>query len=88
VRRARFTERQIAAFLQLVESGLTVRDLCRRHGFSDTTFYKWRGRLAGSEPTACGSRVRGLEEENAHLKRLLAQAMLDIEALRASREHE
>lgn len=82
--RARFTERQIAAFVQLVESGVAVKDLCQRHGFSDTTFYKWRGRLAETEPVASISRLRGLEEENSHLKRLLAQAILDMEALRVS----
>ncbi len=83
-RRLTFTEAQIAAFLQLAESGVPVKDLCQRHGFSDTTFYKWRGRLAGSEPIASANRIRWLEEENKHLKKLLAQAMLDLEVLRVS----
>jgi len=61
-----------------------VREVCERHGFSDTTFYKWRRRLAVREPLAMEfGRIRGLEEENSHLRKLLAQAMLDMEALRS-----
>jgi putative transposase len=58
-----------------------VKELCRKNGFSDATFYKWRGRLGGLE-VADARRLRELEGENGKLKKLLAQAMLDIEALK------
>jgi len=58
-----------------------VRDLCRKHGFSDATFYNWRSRYGGMEVSDV-RKLRELEAENAKLKKLLAEAMLDIEALK------
>lgn len=60
---------------------MAVKELCRKHGFSDATFYKWRGRLGGMD-VAEARRLRELEGENSKLKKLLAEAMLDIEALK------
>jgi putative transposase len=67
--------------LKQAESGVAVKDLCRKNGFSDATFYKWRGRFGGMEATDA-RRLRELENENAKLKKLLAEAMLDNEALK------
>ena len=60
---------------------MKVRDLCRKHGFSDATFYNWRSRYGGMEVSDV-RKLRELEAENAKLKKLLAEAMLDIEALK------
>lgn len=81
MKKSRFTEEQIVGFLKQVESGVVVKDLCRKHGFSDATFYNWRSRYGGME-VADVRRLRELESENAKLKKLLAEAMLDIEALK------
>jgi putative transposase len=72
---------QIVGFLKQAESGVAVKELCRKHGFSDATFYKWRGRFGGME-VSDARRLRELEGENTKLKKLLAEAMLDIEALK------
>ncbi len=79
--KGRFTDEQIVGFLKQAESGVAVKDLCRKHGFSDATFYKWRGRFCGMEATDA-RKLRELEGEIAKLKKLLAEAMLDIEALK------
>ncbi len=79
--KSRFTDEQIIGFLKQAESGVAVKDLCRKHGFSDATFYKWRGRFGGMEASDA-RRLRELESENAKLKKLLAEAMLDNEALK------
>jgi putative transposase len=79
--KSRFTDEQIIGFLKQAESGVAVKDLCRKNGFSDATFYKWRGRLGGMEATDA-RRLRELESENGKLKKLLAEAMLDNEALK------
>lgn len=77
----RFTEEQIIGFLKLAEGGVAIKDLCRKHGFSDATFYTWRRKFGGmSVPDA--KRLRELESENAKLKKLLAESLLDIEALK------
>ena len=77
----RFTEEQIIGFLKQAEAGVAIKDLCRKHGFSDAAFYTWRRKFGGmSVPDA--KRLRELEAENAKLKKLLAEAMLDIEALK------
>jgi putative transposase len=81
MRKSRFTDEQIIGFLKQAESGVAVKDLCRKHGFSDASFYKWRGRLGGIEVSEA-RRLRELEGENTKLKKLLAEAMLDIEALK------
>ena len=81
MKKSRFTDEQIIDFLKQAESGVPVKELCRKHGFSDATFYKWRNRLGGMEiPEA--RRLKDLEGENTKLKKLLAEAMLDIEALK------
>jgi putative transposase len=81
MKKSRFTDEQIIGFLKQAESGVAVKDLCRKHGFSDASFYKWRGRLGGLEVSEA-RRLRELESENTKLKKLLAEAMLDIEALK------
>lgn len=81
MKKSRFTDEQIIGFLRQAEGGVAVKDLCRQHGFSDATFYKWRARFGGME-VSDARRLRELEGENAKLKKLLAEAMLDIEALK------
>ena len=81
MKKSRFTDEQIIGFLKQAESGVLVKELCRKNGFSDATFYKWRGRLGGMEVSEA-RRLRELEGENSKLKKLLAEAMLDIEALK------
>ena len=77
----RFTEEQIIGFLREADSGVPVKDLCRRHGFSEASYYLWRSKFGGmSVPDA--KRLKALESENAKLKKLLAEAMLENEAVR------
>jgi putative transposase len=81
MKKSRFTDEQIIGFLKQVEGGVPVKDLCRKNGFSDATFYKWRSRLGGLDVSEA-RRLRELESENTKLKKLLAEAMLDIESLK------
>ena len=81
MKRARFTDEQIIGFLKQVENGVAVKELGRKAGFSDATFYKWRAKFGGME-VSDARRLRELEGENGKLKKLLAEAMLDIEALK------
>ena len=77
----RFTEEQIIGFLREADSGLPVKELCRRHGFSEASYYLCRSKFGGmSVPDA--RRLKELESENARLKKLLAEAMLENEATR------
>ena len=76
MKRSRFTEEQIIGILREHEAGVPVADLCRKHGLSSPTFYKWKAKYGGLE-VSDARRLRSLEEENARLKRLLADAMLD-----------
>ena len=76
----RFTEAQIIGFLKEAEAGVPVKELCRKHGFSDASFYTWRAKFGGLE-VSDAKRLKALEQENARLKRLLADTMLDKEAL-------
>lgn len=79
----RFTEEQIIGFLRQAEAGVAIKDLCRQHGFSDASFYTWRAKFGGMEASDA-KRLRDLEAENAKLKRLLAESILDSEALKAA----
>jgi putative transposase len=79
----RFTEEQIIGFLRQAQAGLAVKDLCRQHGFSDAAFYGWRAKYGGMQVDDA-KRLKALEAENAKLKQLLAEALLDAEALKAA----
>ena len=79
--RKRYTEEQIIAILKEHEAGMKTADLCRRHGISEASFYNWKARYGGLEVSEA-KRLRGLESENARLKKLLADAMLDNAALK------
>lgn len=74
----RFTEEQIIGFLREAEAGLAVAELCRRHGFSEASYYLWRSKFGGMN-VSDAKRLKELETENARLKRLLAEAMLENE---------
>lgn len=79
----RFTEAQIIGFLKEAQAGVPVKDLCRKHGFSDAAFYGWRAKFGGMQIDDA-KRLKALEAENAKLKKLLAESMLDAEALKAA----
>ena len=81
MKRSRYTEEQIIGILQEQEAGVPVAELCRKHGMSDATFYNWKSKYGGLEVSEA-RRLRSLEAENAKLKRLLADAMLDNAALK------
>ena len=72
----RFSEEQIIGILKEQESGMSTAEVCRRHGISSATFYKWKAKFGGVEG-AVARRLKQLEDENARLKRLLADAVLD-----------
>lgn len=76
MKRSRFSEEQIIGILKEQESGMPTAEVCRRHGVSGATFYKWKAKYGGLE-VSDARRLRQLEDENAKLKRLLADAMLD-----------
>ena len=81
MKRTRFTEEQIIAILREQEAGVPVADLCRKHGVSSPTVYKWKAKFGGMEVSEA-KRLKALEDENAKLKRMLADAMLDNVALK------
>lgn len=76
MKRSRFTEEQIIGILREQEAGGKTADVCRRHGVSEATFYKWKAKFGGMD-VSDAKRLRALEDENARLKKLLAEAMLD-----------
>jgi len=77
----RFTEEQIIGFLREADAGMPIKDLCRRHGFSEASYYLWRGKFGGMD-VSDAKRLKALEAENAKLKKLLAEAMLEQEVTR------
>jgi putative transposase len=81
MKRSRFSDEQIIGILKEQEAGAATADVCSRHGISGATFYKWKAKFGGLEVTEA-KRLRTLEEENAKLKKLLAEAMLDIAVLK------
>jgi putative transposase len=81
MKRNRFSEEQIIGILREQEAGAKTADVCRKHGISDATFYKWKAKYGGLE-VSDAKRLRSLEDENAKLKKLLAEAMLDNAMLR------
>ena len=81
MKRSRFSEEQIIGVLKEHELGAKTADLCRKHGISSATFYKWKARYGGLEVSEA-KRLRALERENAKLKKLLAEAHLDNAALK------
>jgi putative transposase len=81
MKRSRFSEEQIIGILKEHEAGVTVVELCRKHGVSDASIYKWKARFGGMDVSEA-KRLRALEDENGKLKRMLADAMLDNVALK------
>ena len=81
MRSKRFSEERIIALLRESEAGAKTKDLCRRHGISEATFYNWKAKYAGMTVSEA-RRLRELEAENSKLKRLLAEAELDKAALK------
>ena len=81
MRRSRFNEEQIIGILKEHQAGRELAELCRKYGISDATLYKWRSKYGGLEVSEA-KRLRSLELENAKLKRLLADAMLDVSTLK------
>ena len=81
MKRSRFTEEQIIGILREPEAGVPVADLCRKHGLSSPTFYKWKAKYGGMDVSEA-RRLKALEDENAKLKRMLADSMLDNVALK------
>ncbi len=76
MKKSRFSEEQIVAILKEQETGVKTADVCRRHGISSATFFKWKAKYGGLE-VSDAKRLKALEDENAKLKKLLAEAMLD-----------
>ena len=81
MRKSRFSEEQIIAVLGEQERGLATAEVCRRHGISQTTFYKWKAKFGGLDVSE-SRRMKSLESENARLKKLLADTMLDNAVLK------
>jgi putative transposase len=77
----RFTEEQIICFLREAEAGLPVKELCRKHGFSEPSYYAWKAKFGGMS-VSDAKRLKELEGENAKLKKLLANSMLEVDAMR------
>jgi putative transposase len=78
----RFSEEQINKILKESESGILVQDVCRKHGISLNTFYRWRSKYGGMELSDI-KKLKSLEDENSKLKKLLAETMLENQAIKA-----
>ena len=81
MKRKRFTEEQIIGILKEHDLGAKTADLCRKHGISEATFYNWKSKFGGMDVSEA-KRLKQLQDENGHLKKLLADAMLDNAALK------
>ena len=81
MKRSRFSEEQIIGILKEHQAVLSAKELCRKHGISDATFYKWRSKYSGME-VSDARRLKTLEAENAKLKKMLAEQMLDVATLK------
>jgi putative transposase len=74
----RYSEEQIIGFLKEADAGVPVKELCRQHGFSEASYYLWRSKFGGMD-VSDAKRLKALESENARLKKLLAEALLEAE---------
>lgn len=81
MKRSRFSEEQIISILREQEAGSPTADVCRKHGISGATFYKWKAKFGGLD-VSDARRLKALEDENSKLKKLLAETMLDIAILK------
>lgn len=81
MKRSRFSEEQIIGILKEHQAGAAAVDLCRKHGISDATFYKWRSKYGGLE-VSDAKKLKALEAENTRLKKLLAEQMMDVATLK------
>lgn len=81
MKKTRFSEEQIIGFLREADAGLAVKELCRKHGFSEASYYGWKAKFGGMNVSEA-QRLKSLEAENAKLKKLLANSMFEIDAIR------
>jgi putative transposase len=81
MKRSRFKEEQIIGILKEHQAGLSASELCRKHGISDATFYNWRSKYGGMD-VSDAKKLKALEAENAKLKKLLAESVMDVSTLK------